>query len=276
MGYTVEQFDDAGSVLEQAGAYLRAEPIRHNLLLTLLSARAASGDPGRYWVVTDDGGAVAGTAFQSPLDFAVALSAMTPEAAQAAAEAVASGKGEVPGVNGEAAPAAAFAGRWTECSNTAATVVGGQRIYEARTVTPPAGVAGNLRLAAPDDRPQVVAWMAGFQSEVGERGEPEAAVDIRMASDLLWVWDTADGAVSMAAVTRPVEGVTRVQAVYTPADRRGHGYAAACVAALTQQELDRGHRVCLYTDLGNATSNGVYRRIGYVAVAEALRYRFTH
>lgn len=36
-------------------------------------------------------------------------------------------------------------------------------------------------------------------------------------------------------------------------------------------------RVILFgqsTDLGNATSNSIYRRIGYRAVAEALRYRF--
>ena len=34
------------------------------------------------------------------------------------------------------------------------------------------------------------------------------------------------------------------------------------------------HRFNLYTDLGNPTSNSVYRRIGYRAVAEGLRYRF--
>ena len=30
----------------------------------------------------------------------------------------------------------------------------------------------------------------------------------------------------------------------------------------------------LYTDLGNPTSNAIYRAIGYEAVAELLRYRF--
>ena len=36
----------------------------------------------------------------------------------------------------------------------------------------------------------------------------------------------------------------------------------------------RGTRCILYTDLGNPTANSVYRRLGYSAVAEALRYRF--
>jgi predicted GNAT family acetyltransferase len=37
---------------------------------------------------------------------------------------------------------------------------------------------------------------------------------------------------------------------------------------------NEGYRCILYTDLGNPISNSVYRRIGYNAVAEALRYRF--
>ena len=35
-----------------------------------------------------------------------------------------------------------------------------------------------------------------------------------------------------------------------------------------------GLRPILFTDLSNPTSNAVYRRIGYQAVAEILRYRF--
>ena len=37
---------------------------------------------------------------------------------------------------------------------------------------------------------------------------------------------------------------------------------------------EAGHRCILHTDLGNPTSNSVYRRIGYRCVAEGLRYRF--
>jgi uncharacterized protein len=35
-----------------------------------------------------------------------------------------------------------------------------------------------------------------------------------------------------------------------------------------------GLRCALYTDLGNPTSNSIYRRIGYRALAEVVRYRF--
>ena len=78
----------------------------------------------------------------------------------------------------------------------------------------------------------------------------------------------------MAANSEPVEGVIRMQAVYTPPERRNRGYAGACVAGLSRRMQQAGHRCILYTDLGNPTSNSVYRRIGYRAVREGLRYRF--
>jgi predicted GNAT family acetyltransferase len=134
-----------------------------------------------------------------------------------------------------------------------------------------AAVSGHLRKAVPNDRDLVVAWMRRFQADTGELGgsDPELIVDRRR----FWLWDDGEP-VSMAASSEPVEGVVRVQAVYTPPDRRNHGYAGACVGDLSKQIREGGHRCILYTDLGNPISNSVYRRIGYRAVAEVLRYRF--
>jgi len=78
----------------------------------------------------------------------------------------------------------------------------------------------------------------------------------------------------MAAISEPVEDVVRMQFVYTPPERRNRCYAEACVADLSRRMQEAGHRCILYTDLGNPTSNSVYRRIGYRALAEGLRYRF--
>ena len=56
---------------------------------------------------------------------------------------------------------------------------------------------------------------------------------------------------------------------------RARGYATAAVAALSQQLLDSGRTFCsLYTDLSNATSNSIYRRIGYLPVADAVEIEF--
>lgn len=78
----------------------------------------------------------------------------------------------------------------------------------------------------------------------------------------------------MAVSREPAQGVVRLSGVYTPPGKRRPGYAAGCVYALSKDLRGRGYRCILYTDLGNPTSNSIYRRIGYKAVAEALRYRF--
>jgi predicted GNAT family acetyltransferase len=63
----------------------------------------------------------------------------------------------------------------------------------------------------------------------------------------------------------------RVGGVYTPPHLRRRGYATTCVAALSQYLLDSGRRYCfLYTDLSNPTSNAIYMRIGYHAVADVV------
>jgi predicted GNAT family acetyltransferase len=78
----------------------------------------------------------------------------------------------------------------------------------------------------------------------------------------------------MAAHTDPVAGVVRLQYVYTPPEQRGRGYAQACVGELSRRMRADGHRCMLFADLGNPVSNSIYRRLGYRAVAELLKYRF--
>ncbi len=59
-----------------------------------------------------------------------------------------------------------------------------------------------------------------------------------------------------------------------PPEQRRHGWATALVSALTAKARTDRHRCILYADLGNPTSNSIYRAIGYQAVEEVLRYDF--
>ena len=273
MAITVTYSDDPAWVLARASAFLASEPVLHNLILTLLHARVAHREPGRYWVAAE-GDTVVGLVFQSPLNYPAVLTPMELEVVVAMVDAISSEDVALPGVIGDAATAARFAGQWTERRRSAAVPFEGQRIYEVLEVQEQAAVGGFLRQAAPGDRDLVVDWMRRFRVEVGEpESDVELAVDRRLPAGRFWLWDDG-GPVSMAGHSEPVESVVRVQNVYTPPERRNRGYAAACVAALSRQIRDSGYRCILYADLGNPTSNSIYRRIGYRAVAEVLRYRF--
>jgi uncharacterized protein len=273
MAVEVDFVEDPGWVLSEAGAFLASDPVRHNLILTLLHARVANPEPGRYWVARD-GGTVLGVAFQSPLDFFASLTPMRSEAVAGLVEAIVEAGVNLPGVNGEAATTARFAGQWTERRGSAAFPVEGQRIYELVRMPQVTPVGGRMRQASLDDRDLVLAWTRAFFVDVGQDARDlEPVVERRIQAGHFWLWEDG-GPASMAANSEPVEGVVRVQAVYTPPEWRNHGYAGACVADLSRRMQVAGHRCILYTDLGNPTSNSVYRRIGYRAVAESLRCRF--
>ena len=261
-------------VLSRAGVFLYSQPVLHNLILTTLHARVAQGDPGRYWMAVH-GDSIVGVVVQAPLTFPATLTPMEPLAAMAMANAIAEAGVALPGVNGEAATAAAFAGQWSDSTKTAAIPFQANRLYELLETGEVPCVEGELRQAGLKERSLMILWSRAFQHEIGEpANDTELRVDRGLAAGQLWLWELSGEVTSMAVGREPVEGVVRLSGVYTPPERRKHGYAAACVHALSKKLRDAGYRCILYTDLGNATSNSIYRRIGYRAVAEALRYRF--
>lgn len=266
--------EDPSFVLGRAGAFLRSQPVHHNLILSILHARTAEGDPGRYWMAIHRGDTV-GLVIQSPLTVPAILTPMEPPAATAMADAIAEVGIALPGVNGEAATAATFAGQWSERTKSAATPFQGNRLYEFLESGESPNIDGELRQAGSQDRRLMILWSRAFQHEIGEPADnTELRVDKGLTAEELWVWDRRGEAVSMAISREPVQGVVRVSGVYTPPEKRKNGYGEACVRALSEKLRHSGLRCALYADLGNPTSNSIYRRIGYRAVAETLRYRF--
>jgi predicted GNAT family acetyltransferase len=85
----------------------------------------------------------------------------------------------------------------------------------------------------------------------------------------LWLDDGEP--VSLVAVSAPVAGTVRIGPVYTPPEHRGRGYAGALTAAVCRTALDAGvEAVLLFADVANATSTGLYRRLGFAPLQERL------
>src|SRR5580658_78243 len=284
MGVTVLFSEDPAFVLRRTDKFLSSEPVLHNLILSILHSRVTEGDPGRYWIALHEEETV-GVVVQSPLEYPATLTPMGPQAVMALVDAIAEAGVTLPGVNGDAATAASFAGQWSERCKSAAAPFQGTRLYEFLGYEflgyefldlgkgPP--TEGHLRQAGPRDRSLMILWTRAFQDEIGESAnDTEIRVDRWLAAGQIWVWDRNGETTSMAVSREPAQGVVRLSGVYTPPEKRKHGYAAACVHALSEHLRGGGYRCVLYTDLGNPSSNSVYRRIGYRAVAEVLRYRF--
>ncbi|HET6810771.1 MAG TPA: GNAT family N-acetyltransferase [Acidimicrobiales bacterium] len=274
MAVTVTSTDDPSRVLERAGSHLSRDPVLHNLITTLLHARVTRPEPGRYWIVEADG-TPAGVVLQSPTTFFATCTPMAAAHVTAAVDAIVDAGTELPGVIGEAGTAARFAGHWTERTGQPAEPVQGQRIYALDAPAPGRPTPGTHRRADQSDRGLLVEWLNAFGAETAEGpGGAQEIVERRLADGDLWLWDH-DGPAALAGIHAPVAGVCRVGPVYTPRPLRGRGYASALVTAVSAAAVDAGHRCMLYTDLANPVSNSIYRAIGYRAVAEALRYRFS-
>src|SRR5215471_14025007 len=200
--------EDPAFVWNGAGAFFASQPVLHNLILSILHARVAEKTPsGRYWMAMqrDD---IVGVVIQSPLTFPTALTPMEQPVATAMADAIADAGVALPGVSGEAATAAMFAGQWSERTKSAATPFQGNRLYELLEAAEVPNVEGKLRQAGPQERSLMILWIRTFQHEIGEPADDiELRVDRGLAAGQVWVWDRSEEAVSMAIGREPVQGV---------------------------------------------------------------------
>ncbi|MDX6248603.1 MAG: hypothetical protein QOF10_1963 [Kribbellaceae bacterium] len=136
---------------------------------------------------------------------------------------------------------------------------------------------GSARLAVADDLELATQLLGAYGAELGDSLPPfeeKRWVEARIKLGRLWLWENDGRVVSLVGHQSAVFGATRVGPVYTPAADRGHGYASALTAYVTQRILASGSEACLYTDLANPTSNKIYAAIGYEPVADFLAYEF--
>jgi GNAT superfamily N-acetyltransferase len=189
---------------------------------------------------------------------------------------------DLPGVTANEPWAMRFAEVWTSGSDSTARISIGQGVYALTSVRAPRPVSGAPRPATAGDRPLLERWMTRFEREAlramtrDEHGA-ERAIAARLEggdSGGFSIWEDEGRAVSLSGWAR-IPGGARIGPVYTPPDARGRGYASNLVAHVSGEMLTRGAEACfLYTDLGNPTSNAIYRRIGYGQVAESLMVVF--
>ncbi|MFD1657227.1 GNAT family N-acetyltransferase [Streptomyces caeni] len=274
--------EDLEEFLGCAGAFLRSEPARHTVQLTV-AERLRSRAPGAFGEgtpyfgrLTDGGGNVRATVLRTP-PHQLNLTAFGADDADALAARLAEDGRALPGAGGPAETAAVFAAAWERRTGATARLEVRQRLYRLGTLTPPEPAPpGSARVATPDDRELVARWYAAFCADVGERAGQDADrwAEDRLAYGGITLWETPDGApVALASVTPEVAGQVRVATVYTPAPLRGRGYAGAVTTAVSRAAADSGAKeVLLFTDLSNPTSNGLYQRLGYRPVADFAVY----
>lgn len=283
---------DVAEFLAAAGGFLRGERARNTVFLTV--AETLRENPAHYvaqdagpaglplfgwWAdgAGEAGGGVRGAFLHTP-PFPVLLTAVPAGAAASLAATTLAGR-PLGGVNAYPEAAAAFGRAWQEITGGRVTVHRRSRLYRLTELTWPDPLPdGEPRLAGQGDAGLLTDWFTAFAREVDDldgRAEQAAVVRDRLSYRGLTVWEAGGEPVSLAGVTRQVAGMVRIGPVYTPPGRRGHGYASAVTAAVSERALALGaDEVLLYTDLANPVSNAIYQRIGYRPVEDRVVLSF--
>jgi predicted GNAT family acetyltransferase len=277
MGWTIT--DDVEAYAAAVGPLLGADPERHTIALTVVENARAGNPPVAEWYAwwTGPDGAVGG-AVSRTMPYPLLLEVAPEESLRPLLDAALKDGREVSGVNGPAGLSTQFAALVTAASGRRAVLRFATRLFRlAELVEPAPAPAGSARRATLDDLPLLVRWNREFAQEIGEPmgADLDATVRARAERGLYWLWlDPDRRPVSLAGLTLPAAGVVRVGPVYTPPTERGHGYAAGVTHAASRALLDDGHRVVLFADLANPTSNALYQRLGYRPVTDRATFHF--
>jgi predicted GNAT family acetyltransferase len=278
-------FSDVPSLLQNVLPFLQEHEAENNLLFGILDRLQAgvftlTAPP--LLALAQEGQSIVGVAIRTP-PRNVVVSVMSQGTAAFLARTLYADGVPAPGVVGPNMAARAFADAWCAASGQQPAVALREGVYELEQVSPPSEVSGRFRWAEPADRETLIAWIIAFEREALGIAEPDRLereawaerVIQRTAQGGMGIWEDRGQPVCFAGYNGRTPHGARIGPVYTPPERRGHGYASACTAAVSQYLLDQGAERCfLHTDLANPTSNKIYQAIGYRWVGEALEMRF--
>ena len=173
----IAEFEDA------AGEFLRAEPVRNTVLLTVVASLKASGataygdaPPSFGWYEDSE---VSAAFLRTP-----PMPAIVTDAPRHAARSLVEALDGVPGLSGPADAVRAFADAWQAAAGSQPTVDSRTRLFRLAELVPPKPAPpGRARLVTDADRHLLLEWFSAFSANIGEPvADAARSVDRRLAN----------------------------------------------------------------------------------------------
>jgi predicted GNAT family acetyltransferase len=270
--------------LIQTEALRAADPFRTNIIGSVASSVANGSRTYErcfWWIITSASGEVIGAAMRTG-PHGMVLTSMPKEALRELAQLVSQHDPDLPEIAGPAGVITEFleAYRQTETDQSKRLFEesGHELLYTLTHLHIPS-VAGVMENATREDYKKIYAWYVEFGNEAGLlMPNLEESIEDGLNRGSLRFWRLENEIVSMAGhaplVITPSGTIGRIGPVYTPPIHRRHGYAGVLTAHLSQELMNQGVRVMLFTDAENPTSNSVYQKIGYELLDENKKFKF--
>lgn len=259
--------------------FLAKDPVLNTAILSIVESRihgTGTTEDSPLFVSLHEGGAVIG-AVVSPAPRGLVLGALRDELVPPLVDTLADLLPGVERAEGTSTAATIFANLYAERLGKSFLPARSDRLHRLVTFVEQKA-SGTPRLATLADLDLIRSLIGSYRAEIGDGPGPaasEAWSRARIERDHLWLWEDGGRPVCLVGRQATVFGATLIGPVYTPPDCRGHGYASALTAHVTQQILADGSAACLFTDVANPTSNKIYAAIGYRPVADFEAFTFT-
>ncbi len=280
----VFQLSSAEEFLQRSELLRAGDPFRTNLMGSVATSVTTGNSTYLeyyWWIVEDESGEVVGMAMRTA-PHGMVLSPMPNHVAAELAREVWIHDDNFPSVAGPTSVVAAFVNEYKKTNSAGSKrerkLEGRQLLYALHElISHP--VEGRMVNAKEEDFDFILNWYEEFGRDAQlHMPNPAGSVQSALGRNSLRFWVVNGERVSMAGyapiVETPSGAVGRIGPVYTPPEHRRKGYAGGITAALSQELLDLGAKVMLYTDAANATSNGVYQRIGFAQIDENEQVEF--
>jgi predicted GNAT family acetyltransferase len=264
----IEKFASTAKFLDATREFLELREAENNLLLGMLErqVRESLGDYPLMLNVVDGGQTVLVCVLVSETLF---LSSGPEAATESVVKAVADAGCELRAIVGPATSCEAFVANWYRVTNSRCVQTVSDILYKLTSVKSVGATVGSVRPMSTDDVDLVAKWQIGFEKEAMTQ---ELSLDKalekankRVVDQDTYIWEVESQAVSMAAFARPTANGIAINSVYTPVGFRRNGYAKFLVAKMSTIALTKLQKsfCVLYADAANATSNKIYKAIGY-------------
>ena len=257
-----------------------SDPGGHTMLLSVMGrymttpSTNLSPQTAGWWSTED--GSVAGS-FCCAAGDSLLLGSMPFGAARQLAVLLAEAGKAVASVQGPRSAVKEFSSQWEQLTGVPRAGEMQQKLHQlGRLIRPQHWPAGSGRSATATDRDLLVDWFRCFAEETGTAsGDIGPAVDYRIASGGLFLWEVDERPVALAGASVPAGGCVRITPVYTPPESRKQGFGCAAVTVAVQHALATGvDTVVLFTDATNSASNSLYQALGFSPTAESVQVIF--
>lgn len=275
-------YSDIESFFVDNLAFLEEEEAVNNLLIgipkAIASASSAPANINLYSVKDDEDKTLFALVQTPPHNYLIyAKEGLPPSVFQQIIPKLKAENIQASGVIGPEDIALAFAKEWQAITGQTWKIGLLQLIYQLDELKTIHISEGKLRLAQESDMDTLIQWWMGFAREAMNDQDPipnPKAIFQKIRKKDLYLWEDGE-LVTMTAVGRPTRNGITVNYVYTPAEFRGRGYASSCVYMVSKAMLEKYKFCDLFTDRTNATSNKIYKRMGYYPIKKFLEITFT-